>query len=155
MEHGKPASHHYASKCSIIVLLTKQKGQTIMQHALINHDIETVERQIKNFIADEGFKIFDDIDQRQEAVNVGLEIPETRLIIFGNPKVGTLLMQENDDITFELPIKILLIQKEKQTELIYRDPLNFPGNNELSAQGQAILQRMHTMYTKMIAAAKQ
>lgn len=126
----------------------------MMEHTIVNSKIDQVEDAVINFIHEKGFKVFDNIDQKAEADNVGLEIPETRLIIFGNPKVGTLLMQENDEITFELPIKILLIAKEDQTELIYRDPYDFPGNDQLQERGKQIIEKMHNMYQEMIEAAK-
>ncbi|WP_329518196.1 DUF302 domain-containing protein [Limosilactobacillus fermentum] len=56
-----------------------------------------------------GFKIFAAIDQAAEAQNVGLILKSTVLLIFGNPKVGTLLMQEGD-----------------HTKALYRDPHVFP-----------------------------
>lgn len=125
-----------------------------MEHVVVNSNIDTVEKKIVDFIHRKGFKIFDNIDQQKEASNVGLKIPETRLIIFGNPKVGTLLMQENDDVIFELPIKILLIEKNDQTKLIYRDPYDFPGNNRLKDQGKKIIERMHYMYQEMMETIK-
>lgn len=125
-----------------------------MEHVVVNSNIDTVEKKIVDFIHRKGFKIFDNIDQQKEASNVGLKIPETRLIIFGNPKVGTLLMQENDDVTFELPIKILLIEKNDQTKLIYRDPYDFPGNNRLKDQGKKIIEKMHYMYQEMMETIK-
>lgn len=125
-----------------------------METVMIDSQIENVEKKVIDFIHSKDFKVFDNIDQKAEAENVGLEIPATKLIIFGNPKVGTLLMQENDEITFELPIKILLIAKENQTELIYRDPYDFPGNNQLQERGKQIIEKMHNMYQEMIEAAK-
>lgn len=125
-----------------------------MEHVIINSDIDTVEKKVIDFIHKKGFKVFDNIDQKAEADHVNLKIPETRLIIFGNPKVGTLLMQENDDVTFELPIKVLLIAKEGQTKLIYRDPYDFPGNDQLKEQGRKIIEKMHHMYQEMIEVVK-
>lgn len=125
-----------------------------VEHMIVNEEIDIVEKRVIDFIHNKEFKVFDKIDQKAEADNVGLEIPETRLIIFGNPKVGTLLMQENNDITFELPIKILLIADGKQTKLIYRDPLNFPGHSQLQEKGKQIINKMHNMYQEMLVAAK-
>lgn len=125
------------------------KEEFMMENKLIAHSIDkTVEKAIE-FIQQKNFKIFDDIDQQKEAIDVGLKIPQTRLIIFGNPKVGTLLMQENDEITFELPIKVLFIQKGQQTKMIYKDPYDFAGYDHLKDQGKEIIQKMHGMYLEM------
>ena len=126
-----------------------------MQNVLVDHPIDETQQKVVDFIHSKEFKIFSIIDQRAEAVNVGLEIPATRLIIFGNPKVGTLLMQENDDITFELPSKVLLIAKVDQTKLIYLDPDNFPGVDQLKTQGKQIIEKMHNMYIEMVKTAQE
>lgn len=117
---------------------------------LIPKNIDIVEKEIKEFIENKKFKIFNIIDQAAEAKEVGLTIKPTKLIIFGNPKVGTLLMQENDEITFELPIKILLIGDDNTTKVIYRDPFDFSGSDIVAAGGHTILQNMHNMYQEMI-----
>ncbi|MBU3851237.1 MAG: DUF302 domain-containing protein [Candidatus Paralactobacillus gallistercoris] len=125
-----------------------------MVNELIPMNIDDVQAKVKKFIVDDKhFKIFSIIDQAAEAQTANLTIPATRLIIFGNPKVGTLLMQQNDDITFELPIKVLLIaQGANHTKVIYRDPYDFAGHDQLASGGQQILHKMHNMYREMIAA---
>ena len=57
-----------------------------VEHMIVNEEIDIVEKRVIDFIHSKEFKVFDKIDQKAEADNVGLEIPETRLIIFGNPK---------------------------------------------------------------------
>ncbi len=122
-----------------------------MINQLIPKNIDEVTKEVKQFINEKQFKIFSIIDQTAEAAAVGLTIKPTRLVIFGNPEVGTLLMQENDEITFELPIKILLIGEDNETtKVIYRDPFTFAGSNLVAAGGQQILQKMHDMYHTMI-----
>jgi uncharacterized protein (DUF302 family) len=46
------------------------------------------------------------------AASVGLELRPTRVLIFGNPKVGTLLMQSNQSIGIDLPLKVLVHEDE-------------------------------------------
>lgn len=125
-----------------------------MKEIIITTPIDEAVDKAIYFIHQKGFKIFADINQQKEAENVGLTIPKTRLLIFGNPKVGTLLMQENDWITFELPSKVLFIQDKDQTKMIYRDPKNFIGCDQLSSKGKEILEKMHEMYLEMHQAIK-
>ena len=56
----------------------------------------------------QNIKVFAIIDQRKEAIAVGLEIPPTTLIIFGNPKVGTPLMIAEPLSGLDLPLKVLI-----------------------------------------------
>jgi uncharacterized protein (DUF302 family) len=55
-----------------------------------------------------GIKIFATIDQKAEAAGVGLEMPATTLILFGNPKAGTPLMVAQPTSGLDLPLKALV-----------------------------------------------
>ena len=125
-----------------------------METVIVNRNFDEVYAGVLAKIKEHGFKVFDDIDQQAEATAVDLQINPTRLIIFGNPKVGTLLMQEDDEITFELPIKILLIGMGDQTKLVYRAPRDFAGADRLQERGQQIIAKMTAMYADMVESVK-
>jgi uncharacterized protein (DUF302 family) len=54
--------------------------------------------------------VFALIDHSGEAENVGMKMPPTKLLIFGNPKAGTPLMLASPSIAIDLPLKILIWQ---------------------------------------------
>jgi uncharacterized protein (DUF302 family) len=68
---------------------------------------ETVRRLLSAF-ADHGIKVFIAIDQQAEAFAVGLSMPPTTLIVFGNPKAGTPLMLAQPQSGLDLPLKVLI-----------------------------------------------
>ncbi len=68
---------------------------------------DTVRRLLSAF-ADHGVKVFATIDQTAEAIAVGLTMPPTTLIIFGNPKAGTPLMLAQPRSAIDLPLKALV-----------------------------------------------
>ncbi len=71
-----------------------------------------------------GITLFALIDHSGEADRVGLDLHYEQLVIFGDPKTGTLLMQENPAVGIELPLKILLWQdNDGVTKIAYKDPL--------------------------------
>ncbi|GGA51853.1 DUF302 domain-containing protein [Dyella nitratireducens] len=72
---------------------------------------ETVQR-LHAALAERGIKVFASIDQQAEAVAIGLMMPPTTLIIFGNPKAGTPLMLANPDAGIDLPLKALVVENE-------------------------------------------
>jgi len=57
-----------------------------------------------------GIKIFARIDQRAEANLVGLALRPTELIIFGDPKTGTPLMDAYPSLALDLPLKALVYE---------------------------------------------
>lgn len=72
---------------------------------------ETVQRLLAT-LASRGIKVFATIDQQAEAVAVGLAMPPTTLIVFGNPKAGTPLMLANPAAGLDLPLKALVVAPE-------------------------------------------
>ncbi len=68
---------------------------------------ETVAR-LQQSLQIKGVQVFAVIDHSGEAEKAGLQMPDTKLIIFGNPKAGTPLMQAAPTIAIDLPLKILV-----------------------------------------------
>jgi len=84
---------------------------------------ETLDR-LAAAIAEKGMAIFARIDHAAGAVEVGLALAPTALLIFGNAKGGTPLMQATQTIGIDLPLKALVWQDPSgQTFLSYNDPL--------------------------------
>ena len=73
-----------------------------------NHPVdETVER-VKNILQAKGITLFAMVDHSGEAEKVGMKMPPTKLLIFGNPKGGTPLMLAAPSTAIDLPLKILI-----------------------------------------------
>jgi uncharacterized protein (DUF302 family) len=68
---------------------------------------ETLAR-LSKAIADSGNRIFATIDQAAAANEVGLALRPTSLILFGNPKGGTPLMETYPLVALDLPLKLLI-----------------------------------------------
>jgi len=70
-----------------------------------------------------GITVFARIDQQAEARKVGMNMPPTELIIFGNPKSGTPLMVAAPLIALDLPLKLLAWSHgDANVWLTYNDP---------------------------------
>lgn len=82
----------------------------------------TADRLEKN-LKTKGMTVFIRIDHAEGASKVGRKLRLTELIIFGNPKVGTPLMQCHQSVAIDLPQKALIWEDEKeQVWLSYNDP---------------------------------
>jgi uncharacterized protein (DUF302 family) len=88
-----------------------------------NHSVdETVER-VKSILQSKGITLFALIDHSGEAEKVGMKMPATKLLIFGNPKSGTPLMLAAPSIAIDLPLKILVWQDgQGKVWLSYNSP---------------------------------
>jgi uncharacterized protein (DUF302 family) len=72
---------------------------------------ETVER-LKALLAQKGIQLFAHIDHAAEAKKVGLRLRTTQVLIFGNPQAGTPLMQSQQTIGLDLPLRALVWEDE-------------------------------------------
>ncbi|MFC2073673.1 DUF302 domain-containing protein [Campylobacterota bacterium] len=82
---------------------------------------ETIEN-IKKIVKAKGFGVFAVINHQGNAKMVDLKLNESKVIIFGNPKIGTLLMQEDMRVALDLPLRVLVYKDEAgQVKLAYRD----------------------------------
>ena len=88
-----------------------------------NHSVdETVER-VKSILQSKGVTLFALIDHSGEAEKVGMKMPPTKLLIFGNPKGGTPLMLAAPSVAIDLPLKILVWQDgQGKVWLSYNSP---------------------------------
>ncbi|WP_314300265.1 DUF302 domain-containing protein [Capnocytophaga sputigena] len=66
-----------------------------------------------------GITIFATIEHHKAAEAVGENMQPATVLIVGNPKVGTALMQENPRLAIELPLKILIYKEEKIVRIRY------------------------------------
>ncbi|TXH73963.1 DUF302 domain-containing protein [Thiobacillus sp.] len=73
---------------------------------------ETMDR-LEAVLHAKGIKVFARIDHAAEAQSVGLSLRPTQLLIFGNPKAGTPLMQAAPTIALDLPMKVLAWQDDR------------------------------------------
>jgi len=83
---------------------------------------ETLDR-FEQALKAKGMTIFTRIDHTKGAAGVDLELRPTTVLIFGNPRIGTLLMQSNQTAGIDLPLKLLAWQDaDGQVWIAYNDP---------------------------------
>jgi len=94
--------------------------------------------------------LFARIDHAAGAKSVGLELPDEQLLIFGDPKAGTPLMQDDPTMGYELPLRLLVWDVGGQTMVGYRRPVEVAQDFTLVNRSQ-ILERMNAFLTELVA----
>ena len=94
---------------------------------------DTVDRLL-DLLTAKGQKVFVVIDQRAEAREVGLDLRETTLVVFGNPAVGTGVMDAAPLAALDLPLKVLVWDDEGAIRIGYTDPEALAGRYHLSQE---------------------
>jgi uncharacterized protein (DUF302 family) len=72
------------------------------------HSVDQTVEKLKNILQAKGVRLFALVDHSGEAEKVGMKMPPTKLLIFGNPKAGTPLMLAAPSVAIDLPLKILV-----------------------------------------------
>ncbi len=87
------------------------------------YDVDTTTERLVDVLEENGLTVFEVVDHTAGAREAGLELAPTRVVIFGNPAVGTPLMQCQRSSAIDLPQKALIWQDEAgDTHLAYNDP---------------------------------
>ena len=73
-----------------------------------NHSVAETVARLQDILRAKGVTLFALIDHSGEAEKVGMKMPPTKLLIFGNPRAGTPLMLASPDSAIDLPLKILV-----------------------------------------------
>ena len=73
-----------------------------------SHSVEETVEKLKGILQSKGVTLFATVDHGGEAAKVGMQMPPTKLLIFGSPKAGTPLMLASPSIAIDLPLKILI-----------------------------------------------
>jgi uncharacterized protein (DUF302 family) len=99
---------------------------------------ETVER-LKSLLGEKKIQVFADIDHAAGAKQVGLTLRPTRVVIFGNPQAGTPLMQSQQTIGLDLPLRVLVWEDEAgKVWLTYRRPETLAQSHHIANRDEAV-----------------
>ena len=102
------------------------------------HGVDELVDRLTSLLAEKNIKLFALVDHSGEANAVGLHMPATKLLIFGNPKAGTPVMLSAPSTALDLPLKILLAQEPD-------------GTTQVSWNDAAWLQQRHDFAPELVA----
>jgi uncharacterized protein (DUF302 family) len=93
---------------------------------------ETLDR-LTTALDAKGIKVVARVDHAAGAKAVGMELPPTEVLMFGNPKLGTPLMQANPMIGLDLPMKVVAWQdKAGKVHVSYTKPADLKARYGIS-----------------------
>jgi uncharacterized protein (DUF302 family) len=115
---------------------------------------ETIDRLVKQLVP-MSMQMFARIDHAAGAVAAGMNLRPTELLVFGNAKRGTPLMQEHQTCGIDLPSKFLAWEDEdKQVWLTYNDPIWIADRHSLSEQSREPSEILAVAIKRLLAAAE-
>ena len=77
---------------------------------------------LKHILRNKGLSIFATINHGSNAKMVDLKLNESKMVVFGNPKLGTALMQQDMRAGLDLPLRVLIYKdSDGKVKMAYRD----------------------------------
>jgi uncharacterized protein (DUF302 family) len=84
--------------------------------------VEETVAALSALVTEKGMKLFAVIDHSGEASAAGLDLRETKVVMFGSPLAGTPVMQAAPLAALDLPLKVLIWSDAEQTKVSYTSP---------------------------------
>ncbi len=99
--------------------------------------------RLKAAIASHGLELFAEIDHAKNAAEISLLLRPSTVLLFGNAKAGTPLMQAKQIVALDLPLRALVWEDAAgKTWISYADPVWIAHRYELAADGVQIAAKM-------------
>jgi len=118
-----------------------------------SHDVKVTADRLEQVLNAKGMTVFIRINHAAGAEKVGKMLRPTELVIFGNPKIGTPLMQCAQSIGIDLPQKALISEDEAgQVWFSYNDPMYLAKRHEVKGCDE-VLKKVSNALAKFSAKA--
>lgn len=104
----------------------------------VEDDVAATVDRIESAIEESPLTLVTTIDHAANAASAEMELPPTTLLLFGNPEVGTPLMQAERTVALDLPQKMLVWDEDGQTMVAYNDPAYLAERHGIEGQSDRL-----------------
>jgi len=116
------------------------------------HSVAETMDKLEQVVTKKGLTVFVRVDHQANAKKIGMEMPEAQVLIFGNPKMGTLIMQGNAAAGLDLPLRVVIYQgTDGKTWISYHNPQEI--GETFGLQGNKALNKAEGALGKLTDAA--
>jgi uncharacterized protein (DUF302 family) len=137
VEHVKQAFEPAEMSRPHTVEMCKMAVMNVTRSAL---SYDETARSLVAAIEQRGLTVFARIDHAAGAREVGMQLNDEQVVLFGNARSGTPLMQDDPRIGIELPLRMLIWREGEQVLLGHNDPRELAGAYGVSAHAQTLEQ---------------
>ncbi len=105
-------------------------GQLVTKQS--NHDVKTTVDRLEAAVNKAGATVFARVDHAGGAAKVDMELQPMEVLVFGNPKLGTPIIQAAPEAGLDLPIKVLVWQDGDKVLIGYLEPQDLKARYGIS-----------------------
>jgi len=120
-----------------------------MKRTVVNLSVSESVDCLKESLEAKGFTIFCDIDHHANAKGANLDMPASRVLIFGNPVAGTKLMQKDITMSLDLPLRLAIVDNNGQTLLIHQSSEDYCKYYQV--EDHPVLENVETLFTTLVS----
>lgn len=112
------------------------------------HTVAVTVERLRAALRRRGIAVLGEVDHGVGAREAGLELADEQVVIFGDARTGTPLMQEDPEIGYELPLRLLVWDAGGQTMIGYRPPNALAGEYAVPEHA-GVLARMESLLEQL------
>jgi len=116
------------------------------------YSVDTTMGRLIDALFQRGITVFARIDHASNARLAGLELAEEQVLIFGDPRSGTVLMQADPRVGLELPLRVVVWLRDGATYVGYEEPQGLGDAYDLTGLTET-LGRMADLLARLVAEA--
>lgn len=113
---------------------------------------ETADRMV-SILNEKGMTVFNRIKHSRSASKVGIELRDTELIIFGNPKAGSPLMKCQQSVAIDLPQKALIWKDDEDKVWISYNNPRYLEKRHVIVGCEAVLKKLEKALAGIVKSA--
>jgi uncharacterized protein (DUF302 family) len=123
-----------------------------LQVSEVPGDVASVVARLTSGLRARQVEVFATIDHAAGARRAGLELADEVLLVFGNPAVGTALMQADPRCGIDLPLRVLVWSQDGVTRVAHEDPTRLADRYAVASE-QAVLGKLAALLEQLVAEA--
>ena len=115
------------------------------------HGVKETMDKFETLVKSKGLGVFARVDHTKNAMGVDMKMNEAEVLIFGNPKAGTVLMKKDPATALDLPLKVAVYKDDTgKVWLSYRNPQDLAADYNLA--GVPVLGNVETALDNLTTA---
>ena len=115
----------------------------------VNLSVTDTAQRLTKSLQDKGFNIFCDIDHQANAKGVDLEMPASRVLIFGNPVAGTKLMQKDITMSLDLPLRLAIVDNDGETLICHQTSDDYCRDYQV--ENHPVLKKIEELFETVVS----
>jgi uncharacterized protein (DUF302 family) len=143
---------NYTSKLLLVVglLISGAASADIVKKTSVHSVKETMDK-FEELVKSKGMSVFARINHKENAVSVDMKMNDAEVLIFGNPKGGTVLMKKDIAVSLDLPLRVAVYKDQTgKVWLSYHNPQDLKDSYDVA--GVAVLNKVEGALDKLTTA---